>query len=191
MPPAAAAATAASPASYLPQPTLPADPARSPDILALLLRLITLTLSLGLHDSALFLSERLLCLLPTCEEAVFYHSLALLRSGRPRLALELLRSTSVVPGSWSSYPGATTATAGGGPFAALINAQQHQPSALAPEASLRCGHVYAEACIRLDRASEAQACLQRASDIHASSKQGASDRLCASGCATPFLAISS
>jgi hypothetical protein len=155
---------------YVPQPTLN-SPARSSEVLALFVRLITLSLSLGLHDTAVFIAERYSCLCPASEEAVFYHSLALLRCGQDRLALETLKKAMV------------TDAAAAGMSASSSKRGQQQPKP-AFEASLRCAWVYAEACMKLGRPHEGGEVLRRASLPHVSNSSK-SGMLLSSFIATP------
>ena len=124
------------------QPTL-LHPARSPEVLNLLVRLIALSLSLGLHPTSLFLGERYSCLCPNSEEAIFLHALSLLRSSEHRQALELLKGTLVDAGS-------------------LGQGQISHGRRPACEASVRCAWVYSEACSALHRPNEGEECLKRA-----------------------------
>lgn len=117
--------------------------ARLQDIVALLVRLTTLSLTLGLTQTALFLSERFSCLLPHNEEAAYLYALSLLRSGEHRQALELLRATLVD----------TANTASG------FGLQGRKPAC---EASTRCAWIYSEACSFLGRPQEGSECLRRA-----------------------------
>lgn len=124
------------------QPTL-THPARSPEVLNLLVRLITLSMSMGLNSTSLFLSERYSCLCAGNEEAVFLHALSLLRCHEHRQALEILKATLVNPSnSGHDYP-------------------QHGKRP-ACEASIRCAWVYAEACNTLGRPNEGGECLKTA-----------------------------
>lgn len=141
-------------AGYVPQPVLPSPVSRSSDVLALFVRLVCLSLSLSMHESALFIAERYACLCPNSEEAVFYHSLALLRSGQARMALETLRLATAVTTSTSDVVQASVGR----------RAQEQLKPAI--EASLRCAWVYAEACIKLDRAQEGAEVLRKASKLH-------------------------
>lgn len=142
-------------ASFTPQPTLP-NPARAPEVLNLLLRLVNLSLSLGLNDTALFIAERYACLCPLSEEAIFLHALSLLRCNEHRQALELLKSTIVEPPPLLSYSGAAASTSS-------TSTATRRPAC---EASVRCAWVYAEACIALGRANEGGECLKRAFMIY-------------------------
>lgn len=117
---------------------------------ALLIRLVHLSLSLGMHSTALFLSERFSCLHPRSEEAVFLHALSLLRCNEARQALELLRSSMVdIPAEHQAKQGFM----GGG----------HRPQGRGPacESSVRCAYVYAECCAVLERPNEGQELLRR------------------------------
>lgn len=143
-------------ATFTPQPTLP-NPARAPEVLNLLLRLVNLSLSLGLNDTALFIAERYSCLCPLSEEAIFLHALSLLRCNEHRQALELLKSTIVEPPPLLSYPAAGNAAA------STSNSTTRRPAC---EGSVRCAWVYAEACIALGRANEGGECLKRAFMIY-------------------------
>jgi anaphase-promoting complex subunit 3 len=137
---------------FTPQPTLP-NPARAPEVLNLLLRIVNLSLSLGLNETALFISERYSCLCPQSEEAAFLHALSLLRCSEHRQALELLKSTIVEPPPVSH----SIHTTGFHTHASSLRTRRP-----ACEASVRCAWVYAEACIALDRPNEGGECLKRA-----------------------------
>lgn len=140
---------------FTPQPTLP-NPARAPEVLNLLLRLVNLSLSLGLNDTALFIAERYSCLCPLSEEAIFLHALSLLRCNEHRQALELLKSTIVEPPPLSTYSAGHAA-------ASASNSTTRRPAC---EASVRCAWVYAEACIALGRPNEGGEYLKRAFMIY-------------------------
>ena len=136
-------------ASQAAQPTQPSlgNPARSPEVLNLLVKLATLALSMNLNESALFISERYSCLCPASEESAFLHSLSLLRCGQARQALELLKHTLVAPSASSTLQGSS------------LHAVQSKGPAC--EASVRCAWVFAEACIQLDRPNEGAECLHK------------------------------
>jgi hypothetical protein len=132
------------------QQTALGNPARSPEVLNLLVKLVTLSLSLGLAPTALFISERYTCLCPTSEEAVYYHALSLLRCQEHRQALEMLKSTLVDASSHGTVG--------------------HISRKPACEASIRCAYIYAEACATLNRPNEGGECLRRAYMILGGSK---------------------
>lgn len=159
---------ATSATTFTPQPTLP-NPARAPEVLNLLLRLVNLSLSLGLNDTALFIAERYSCLCPLSEEAIFLHALSLLRCNEHRQALELLKSTIVEPPPLLSYPAGNAATAA----ASTSNSTTRRPAC---EASVRCAWVYAEACIALGRANEGGECLKRAFMIYGNGRHSQAHR---------------
>lgn len=148
----------ASPATapFTPQPTL-TNPARAPEVLNLLLRLVNLSLSLSLNETALFIAERYACLCPHSEEATFLHALSLLRCNEHRRALELLKTTIVE----------TPPLFAVGPTSSRDASATKRP---AHEASIRCAWVYAEACSALDRPNEGGDTLKRAFMIFGNGK---------------------
>lgn len=143
-------------ASFTPQPTLP-NPARAPEVLNLLLRLVNLSLSLGLNETALFIAERYSCLCPLSEEAAFLHALSLSRNNESRQALELLKSTIVEPPPLLRAPASSSS-----------NTSTRRPAC---EASVRCAWVYADACQWLGRPNEGMECLKRAFMIYGNGRQ--------------------
>lgn len=147
---------------FTPQPTLP-NPARAPEVLNLLLRLINLSLSLGLDQTALFIAERYACLCPSSEEAIYLHALSLHRCNEHRQALELLKSTIVEA---SPLQHASTSS-----YAAAHSSHSTFARRPACEASIRCAYVYADACIALDRPNEGSECLKRAFMVYGNGKQ--------------------
>lgn len=134
------------------------NPARSPEVLNLIVRLVNLALSLSLHSTALFLAERYHCLCPLSEEAVFLKALSLLRNEEHRQALELLKNTIVDLALAHSAAVGFNTSAG-------TSRITRRP---AYEASIRCAWVFSEACLALGRPNEGSEALKNAQTLHGS-----------------------